>query len=417
MEMSSKEVRAKIRTLKSELSQTKSYYLNKISLLHQEELQLKNKPLAVGLLTQKLIAKQEQKLEDVRNKLEKLEKERDEKVGKLEKELNFIKYTYKKNYDKYKEEDKKIRKEKISDIKIFFNHHKYGFMGLVILFGVVILISVISVISKNNEIANERNRNYYINIDEQFTFDCNAKYDGGFSAYCENRFINGEFSNYDTVEFSWLVSLTTNGNSFSQELYDYIDPSYYKKKDFNIDDLRNGIDKSYSFDLKNKVLNEIVASKMVKIHYNFSESDLGLISQLHDKWMAEEAEKEAKARQEAEEKARKEAEENAKKEAEEKAAKEEAERKAKEEAEKKATESGDNPDQIPENEVYTGIAACQRVAKNSYGLKIKTTEFANGYTGNEDYAWMFVFRGSSYNMVTCQYNWKTGYAEIMYVNI
>ena len=417
MEMSSKEIHAKIRSLKSELSQTKLYYFNKINPLRQREIQLRNRPLAVGLLTQKLVAKQEQKLEGVRNELKELEKERDEKIGKLENELNSLKNTYRKNYDKYKAEDKKARKEKIDDAKIFFDHYKYVFIGLAVFFVIIILISIISAVSKTSEIANERNRNYYIKIDEQFTFDCNAKYDGGFSAYCENRFINGEFSNYDTVEFSWLVSLTTNGNSFSQELYDYVDPSYYKKKDFNIDDLRNGMDKSYSFDLKNKVLNEIVASKMVKIHYNFSESDLGLISQLHDKWMAEEAEKEAKARQEAEEKARKEAEENAKKEAEEKAAKEEAERKAREEAEKEATESGNNPDQIPEDEVYTGIAACQRVAKNNYGLKLRTTEFANGYTGNEDYAWMFVFRGSNYNMVTCQYNWKTGYAEIMYVDL
>lgn len=79
--------------------------------------------------------------------------------------------------------------------------------------------------------------------------------------------------------------------------------------------------------------------------------------------------------------------------------------------------NNDNPDQIPEDEVSTGIAACRRVAKDNYGLKIKVTDFANGYVGNEDYAWMFVFKGSSYSMVTCQYHWKTGYAEIMYINI
>lgn len=416
MEMSSKEIRAKIRSLKSELSQTKSYYFNKINPLRQREIQLRNRPLAVGLLTQKLIAKQEQKLEGIRNELKELEKERDEKIGKLENELKSLKNTYRKNYDKYKAEDKKARKEKIDDAKIFFDHYKYAFIGLAVFFVIIILISIISAVSKNSEIANERNRNYYIKIDEQFTFDCNAYINDSW-IICESRSLTGEFSNYDTVEFNWKLDLTTNGDSFTQVINDRVDGTSYRKADFNIDDLRNGMDRLHSVDLKNTVLDEIVANKNIMVHYNFTDADLDIISQMHDKWVAEEAEKAAKAQQEKEEKEKKEAEEKARKEEEERAATEEAERKAQEEAEKETTESGNNPDQIPKNEVYTGIAACQRVAKNNYGLKLRTTEFANGYTGNEDYAWMFVFRGSNYNMVTCQYHWKTGYAEIMYVDL
>ena len=43
--------------------------------------------------------------------------------------------------------------------------------------------------------------------------------------------------------------------------------------------------------MKNTVLDEIVANKIIMVHYNFTDADLDIISQMHDKWVAEEAEK------------------------------------------------------------------------------------------------------------------------------
>ena len=76
----------------------------------------------------------------------------------------------------------------------------------------------------------------------------------------------------------------------------------------------------------------------------------------------------------------------------------------------------DDPYQIPESEIWTAIAACKRVIKQLYGLKVKDTEFFNGYWYGEDYVWLLAFRGTTYNSVTCRYNWKTGYATSSYIN-
>lgn len=413
MAKTSKEERAKIRRLEQELLQNKKYYSEKIRNLVETESRLRGQAANVNLLTPKLIKKQEEKTQEIKKEIEETERERDKKIEKIEREITIAKDNYKNNHDEYKKEDKRVRNRKIKDMKMLFHHYRFAFAGLLIIILVIIIFSIVSIISKKIEITNERNRNYYVDIDENFTFDCNAKYDGGFSAYCEDRFISGQYSHYDTVEFTWTVSLTTNGNSFTQKLYDYVEPSSYKRKDFNIEDLKNGMDKSYTFSLKNKVLNEIVANKTVKIHYNFSEADLNIISQLHDKWVSEETEKEAKAQQEAEEKARKEAE----KEAEDKARKEAEEKAAEEEAKKKATESGDNPYQIPENEISTAIVVCKRVLKNAYGIDVKTTDYSSGNWSGRDYEWILAFRyGKNYTLATCGYNWKTGAGTAKYIN-
>jgi hypothetical protein len=153
-------------------------------------------------------------------------------------------------------------------------------------------------------------------------FDCNIKYDGKSSAYCESRTISGNFSNYDTVELTWPIDVAVNDNSFALQLSYHIESSVYKKEGFDIDKLKDGMDEEYLFILENKILGEIVADKTVKVYYNFTQADLDLISQLHDKWVDDEAERAARAQQEA---AQRQVEEE-KRQAEAKAAKEEAER-------------------------------------------------------------------------------------------
>ena len=140
MEKSSKEIRNKIRSLKAELSQTKSYYNNKISLLRQLETQLRNRPVIIGMLSQKLEAKQGQKLEETKHKLALLEKERDEKVTKLEDELNSLRKTYRENYDTYKEKGRKIRRERIEDLKIFLDRYKILVNSIVVIIVVIVIL-------------------------------------------------------------------------------------------------------------------------------------------------------------------------------------------------------------------------------------------------------------------------------------
>ena len=180
---------------------------------------------------------------------------------------------------------------KIQDIKIFLDRNKLwlilGAVALVIVMGVIIVNSMGRRI--------EEGRNYYINIDERFEFDCNAKIEHSL-IYCEEHTINGTFSNYDTVQFAWTLDTTTNGDNFAKRIHDTVGAFLYQKNDFNIDDLRNGIDVNHSLSLENKVLNKAVANKTITVHYNFSEADLGLIGQQHEKWVAEEAEKAAGAR-------------------------------------------------------------------------------------------------------------------------
>lgn len=430
METTSKDAHKKIRALKVEISGIKSNYSRQISPLKQKESWLKQlRPIAIG---SKLSGKQNQKLEDIQEKIKTLEKERDEKVEKLEEELATLKDDYRKNYEKYKAEGKKAQQNeiqnKIKDTKIFLDRNKIW----LILVGIAFIVAISMIVSDKIKRDIEESRNYYVNIDEKYTFDCNARYDGGFSAYCEDRFITGSFSNYDSVEFTWAISLTTNGNSFTQKLYDYIEPNLYRKNDFNIEDLRGGMDKMYSFGLENKILNKTVARGETKIHYNFTEADLNLVSQLHDKWVTEEAEKAAKAQQEAEEKAKKEAEERAQKEAEERAAKEEAERKANEEAAKKAEEdkkkaAQDNGEQLPDDiSPYDINALCER-GFEALGYSNANIKITNSYSmGYPPYIYVIVGTLSTKKGITssrqqvgkiqCQANWQTWTIKSLFID-
>ncbi len=208
-------------------------------------------------------------------------------------------------------------------IKRFLMQHKNTLIiiGAVLVVVYVIIVLILNMISARS-LEIEKQRNYYIDIEDQFVYDCDVEYDGKSSIYCESRTIGGNFSNYDTVEFTWPIDVTVDEDSFALQLSNYVESSVYKKESFDIDKLKDGMDEEYSFILENKILGKIVADRTVKVHYNFTQADLDLINQLHDKWVADEAERAAKAEQEA---AQRRAEEE-KREAEANAAKEEAER-------------------------------------------------------------------------------------------
>ena len=153
MEKRPEEIRLKIHLLKAELSQAKSYYNNKIALLSQLETQLRRKPAVIGMLSQKLATKQEQKWEEVKDKLSKLKKERDEKIQKIEDELNGLEKTYKENHSKNQETNRKSREEKLKNVKNFLIRYKYLFIGLAVIVVLVNIALAIPVIIRNNEIS------------------------------------------------------------------------------------------------------------------------------------------------------------------------------------------------------------------------------------------------------------------------
>ena len=299
MEKSSKEIRNKIRSLKAELSQTKSYYNNKISLLRQLETQLRNRPVIIGMLSQKLEAKQGQKLEETKHKLALLEKERDEKVTKLEDELNSLRKTYRENYDTYKEKGRKIRRERIEDLKIFLDRYKLLIISIVVIIVVIVIFVIASIIHRHNLITTEENRDYYISADEQFSFDCNIKSDGGL-LLCEDRTITGLFSDYPTVKFSDWNDINVNGNQFARTLRSSVPISTYRTDDFDKLSL-DGFDVTVFLTLENTVLNHDVAYKNISVHYSFTDADKALIDGAHSEWATRKAEEAAAAEKRAEE--------------------------------------------------------------------------------------------------------------------
>ncbi|MBQ3476514.1 hypothetical protein IJH26_03370 [Candidatus Saccharibacteria bacterium] len=299
MEENSKEIRNKIRSLKAELSQTKSYYNNKISLLRQLETQLRNRPAIIGMLSQKLEAKQGQKLEETKHKLALLEKERDEKVTKLEDELNSLRKTYRENYDTYKEKGRKIRRERIEDLKIFLDRYKLLIISIVVIIVVIVIFVIASIIHRHNLITTEENRDYYISADEQFSFDCNIKSDGGL-LLCEDRTITGLFSDYPTVKFSDWNDINVNGNQFARTLRSSVPISTYRTDDFDKLSL-DGFDVTVFLTLENTVLNHDVAYKNISTHYSFTDADKALIDGAHSEWATRKAEEAAAAEKRAEE--------------------------------------------------------------------------------------------------------------------
>ncbi len=336
METTLRGMRKKIRSLKSEISQLKASYSNQIKPLKEKARQLSQTPLAMGVLASRLAEKRNQRREEIIKEVERLEKELDEKLAPLEKELEKEKQNYRDNYEKLKEGDKQILENKITDIKLFLDHYKILLIIGIILIVIIILGAASSVISHNNIVNAEKNRNYYINAPDDVSYICNAK-ESARTLDCEEQRMEGDFSNYDTVEFEWSYNYKIEGNKFTKSIQSSINSSLYKINDFDTNNLASGFDTTVSLSLRNNLLNEIVASKTVRVHYDFNESDIQLISKWHENWVSEEAEKAAKAQREAEEKAQREAEEKAaREEAERKKAEEEATRQAEEEARKQA---------------------------------------------------------------------------------
>lgn len=244
-----------------------------------------------------------------KNKITELKKAQIQKIKLTEERLQFLM----KNATpaQLKELNKKKRTIKICGIVL---------LALIVIFGIAVAI---------NE-AIERGRNYYINISDEFIFDCNAKFDNSTkSIKCGEREISGNFSNYESVILrseGTEQGLIVNQDKFTRKIPQVnISSSYYKTEKYSNSTIKSVFSKATeSIEIYNTVLNEQVAKKIVTIHWRFSEADYKLFSKKNEEWKAQEAERKAKKEQERKEK--------------EEAARIEAERKVAEEAQKKKGE-------------------------------------------------------------------------------
>ncbi len=208
------------------------------------------------------------------------------------------------------EEEKPKGKNFINKTVAFIKQHK---KASIIVASALILVIAGLVIGKAVKRNIEENRDYYIAIDDEFTFDCNAYYDEKSNTiYCDKQTVSGTFSNFETVKLYYASSI--NGNSFSNNNHDYFYKSEYEKENFSISDFNDELKRTQSFYLKNTYLNKEVSRKDITIHYRLSEADKSLITQKHNDWKAwkeaedaKKAEQEANAQAEAEAKAKEEA--------------------------------------------------------------------------------------------------------------
>lgn len=322
------------------------------------------------------------------------------------------------NHSGYKIE--KNAKTKLFDkAKTFFKRHKV----LTIIVGLIIVISLVSNIKHGISASIENGKNFYITIQDEFSFDCEISDSDSGSAYCKERTISGNFSNYDTVKFDWSYKFAINGDTFTYRVTNPIKSSFYQTDNFDINNLPREFDEKETIKLENIVLGRTVASKFVTIHYKLTDSDIQAISKLHDKWVAE------KAQEEADKKA---AEEKAKAEQEEKARQEAESQKAEETptpapTQEQTTTKQDNGEELPDDiSPYDIKALCER-GFESLGYTNASISMTNQYPmGYPPYIYVIVGTLSTKAGITssrqqvgriqCQANWNTWTIKSLTIN-
>lgn len=218
--------------------------------------------------------------------------------------------------------------ETLGKLWAFIKGHKRASIGVAV--GIVALIVISNIVNAINTNI-EQGRDYYINVDDKISYDCNLKETQGGYLECANQKLSGSFSNSANARFRY-DSIETNGDKFDYKEQYMLDRSIYETKDYDATKLASGIDHEKQFILYNEFLKKEVAVKSVNIHYNLSANDIQLLTKKHQEWAKEKAAAEKKAK---EEEAKRKAEVAAQQKAEQEA---EAKKKAAEEAEKKAAE-------------------------------------------------------------------------------
>lgn len=164
----------------------------------------------------------------------------------------------------------------------FFNQHK---KSCIIVFGVVLGVIIISAVSTAIKNGIEENRDYYISVDKEYAFDCNASYDEKTKKIsCEERTISGKFSEYPTVKIDGYITVHTDGDKFSIKPYNDIYKSHYETDDFDIKKLEEDLSTNYIIYLKNMQLNKRFTETTISVRYKLSEADKELITKKHNDW-------------------------------------------------------------------------------------------------------------------------------------
>lgn len=176
-------------------------------------------------------------------------------------------------------------------------HKKYA-----AILAVVVLLIIVGIIGAiNNSI--ERNRDYYIDIDDEIILNCNLWQDaesGNFQ--CSNGILTGKFSKYDTAELNGDSELSIDGGNFT---YNVVSPTIsadqYKTKDYSIDSITGKFK-----DVKSKLwiystrLRENVLEKSLAVSWRFSDDDIAKLNEANQRWLNEERAREEAERQAAE---------------------------------------------------------------------------------------------------------------------
>lgn len=382
MAYTGKNIRKQIRNKKKEILALRRSYFEKLNKLRQQETSLRNKISfsdQFSIVTMGLTGNQEkkQKIEDayeeIRQTIEKTKEERDKEISKLKKELDRLKADYRDNFDKYERSEKREKAKSRENRKTDFNHfyRRNKITIIITTISVSFFVFLIITIRIANTITNsiETGREYYINLQNNYSFDCKAEVSSsGNQIYCKERTLDGTFSNYPSVKFDSEYDITINNNNFSKRVTAYLPNSFWKVDDFDENSLASGFDKEITIKLDNTKLKTTVATAVASIHYNFTDADRALITQKHSEWV-----------------------EQKRIEAEEKAAREEAERLAKEEAERKAAEEAAR--QQAEKEEAERKAAEEKAAKEEASRHYKLKKINDGETCPSNAELCYVYDG------------------------
>lgn len=306
--------------------------------------------------------------------------------------------------------------------KAFFERHKV----LTIIVGLIIIVSLVSNIKHSISASIENGKNFYITIQDEFSFDCEATDSDSTSAYCKERTISGNFSNYDTVKFDWDYKIAINGDTFTYRVTNPIKSDFYQTDNFDINNLPDEFDAHETIELRNKVLNKTVASKFVTVHYKLNDSDKQIISRLHDKWVAKEAQEEADKKATEEAAAKAEQEEQARQETETANTETTTEAPA-EQPQEQTTTKQDSGEELPDDiSPYDIKALCER-GFESMGYTNASIRMTNQYAmGYPPYIYVIVGTLSTKAGITssrqqvgtiqCQANWNSWTIKHLTVN-
>lgn len=162
--------------------------------------------------------------------------------------------------------------------------------------GVCIFVAAYAVISTILKSV-ERNRNYVIDVDSEYSFACNLTYDATQNKFsCAERTIDGTYGSYSTTELhSSESSMSTSGDEFSIKLpIVEISADNYETDSYSHDAITKKFGKTtVDLSIYNNYLDEDIANKTVTINWQFSDSDLAMIDTKNAEWRTTEEQKKA----------------------------------------------------------------------------------------------------------------------------